>query len=955
MHRMLTLILLLVLVIGNVGSIGAYANEINFTEQEMEFISAHPVITLGIDPEFVPFEFINSNGEYVGITAEYLDLISEKTGLQFQIVENLTWVDAYERATKGEIDVLPAISKTTEREDLFLFSDPYYYFQRVIVIKDTVVTIKEFEDLDGLTVAVQKNSSHHSDLLNSPNINLSLYQSAEGALAAVARGDARAYVGNLATTNYIIRSRGMTGLKYVAFESNVNLALHLAVRKNWPELVSILNKGLATITEEQKIAINNDWIGLETSFDYGPIIRAVMITAAVVLFIFAISGYWIMKLRMEIEKRKAIETELIRAEHEANVANQIKSSFLARMSHEIRTPLNAITGMAYLMKKTDVSTTQMIYIDKITQASSNMLSIINDILDFSKIEAGKIDIEHISFSLDSVFQNVVNIVSYKIEEQGIGLSLAKDPRIPDHFMGDPTRIEQILLNVVNNAVKFTNEGGVHLDIRLIANEGSKYHVAFTVRDTGIGMSEEQISSLFEPFSQADSSINRRFGGTGLGLSIVKSLVDMLNGEIVVYSKPGEGSTFVIQLPLEVDEENEKAYGLKKASISFKGIRTIVLEKTGSNMNLIDSYLSAFGMDCELTTSPENAVKLMSSSMKMFSKPFDLLILDYDTPNEGGFEFVKSLYENNEIAKMPKIIMMIPLLREDYYDKLEEYDIEAGVGKPIIPSVLYNAILEIFKFRAVDADRPVKTKKGVMERSWQKQYKILVVEDNKTNQFIAKSILEAEGFEVIFADNGAIGVDVYREASDSVDLILMDLHMPVLNGYEAAKQIRTIDEKVPIVAMTADAITGVDEQCKAHGIGHYIPKPFDPEELLKLIGELLSKSSKELNEELILNRSEGMRYLGQNEELYNLVLKEYQNENKDTVSLLNRALEEGDYDEAKQIVHKVKSSSGSIGAKSIYQVSIKLQEAIEKRNLDEVDKLYAEFSKLMTQLLLEIGS
>ncbi len=954
MRRKYAVILMVVILIGVVVTSGTYADEINFSEEEKAFIKAHPVITLGIDPRFVPFEFINSNGDYVGITSEYLDLISEKTGLEFRITEKLDWVEAYDMAVKGELDILPAVSKTTEREKQFLFSDPYYYFQRVIVIKDTVVTIKNIEDLDGLTVAVQKNSSHHSYLLNYTNINLSLYQSAEGALAAVARGDARAYVGNLATTNYIIRSSGITGLRFVNFETEERLALHIAVRKEWPELVSILNKGLATITEEQKIAINNEWIGLDTSVDYGPIIRVIVITVTVLLIIFVISGYWIIRLRKEIEKRKTIEMELKRAEQEANAANQIKSSFLARMSHEIRTPLGAITGMAYLMKKTDISNTQRVYIDKITQASSNMLSIINDILDFSKIEAGKIDVERITFSLDHLFQEVLNIVSYKIEEQGIGLSLVKDPRIPDHFIGDPIRIEQILLNLVNNAVKFTNNGEVHLDVRLIAKEGSTYHIAFTIRDTGIGMSEEQIKSLFEPFTQADSSINRRFGGTGLGLSIVKSLVDKMSGEIVVYSKLGEGSTFVIQLPMEVDLEKEDAYNRRKDSISFKGIRTIVLEKTGSNMNLIDSYLSAFGMDCELTTSPKHALKLMSSSTELFTKPFDLFILDYDTPDEKGLEFVSKLYKNKAISKMPKIILMIPLMREELFDKLDEYGIEAGVGKPIIPSVLYDAILEIFKIRAVVSDRPVKNENVVLEGLDRHRYKILVIEDNKTNQFIAKSILESEGFEVIFADNGEIGVNVYREFSDSLDLILMDLHMPVMNGYEAADLIRAMDDEIPIVAMTADAISGVEEQCKVHGIRNYISKPFDPEELVKLIRNTIVDAPKNKKEEPVLNRSEGLRYLGQNEALYEMVLKEYRDENKDVIMILDSALDEGDYEEAKQIVHKVKGTSGTIGAKSVYQVSMKLQEAIEERNVNEMERLHAKFTMLMTRLMDEIG-
>jgi len=945
-------ILIVTLMVAPISS--ATDNRIIFTDAEIEFIKTHPVITIGVDPGFVPFEFIDGNGNYVGITADYLKLISEKVGIEMRVAKNLGWSEVYDLAVEGKIDMLPAVSRTAEREAHFLFTDPYYFFQRVIVVKDTEKSISGLEDLEGLTVAVQRNSSHHSDLLEYPNINLSLYQSTEGALAAVARGDERAYVGNMATSNYMIRSSGITGLKFVNFKTDERMSLHMAVRKDWPELVSIMNKALATIDDDQKIAANSKWIGLDTSPDYWPIIRGILMAGSVVILIFMISGYWIVKLRREIEKRKIVELDLMQAKNEAEVANQIKSSFLARMSHEIRTPLNAITGMAYLMKKTEITMTQHMYIEKITQASSNMLSIINDILDFSKIEAGKIDIEHVPFSLDHVFQEVINIVSHKVEEQGIGISFKKDPSIPEYFIGDPVRTKQILINVVNNAVKFTSEGEVHMDARLVAEEGHIRHVSFTVKDTGIGMTSEQMEYLFEPFSQADSTINRRFGGTGLGLSIVKSLVDLLSGEVQVFSKPGLGSTFIITLPLEVDFQKESDYKKKKASVSFKGIRAVVLEKTGSNMNLIDSYLSAFGMDCELTTSPEHVVKLIESSTELFVKPVDLLIFDYDTPLEGGLDFARKLHQNKAIAKMPKIIMTIPLMREDLFDALDEYGIDGGVGKPIIPSVLYNVILELFKIRAVHSEHNLNQTNDPTGGQDMQKYSLLVVEDNKTNQFIAKSILESEGFKVSFADNGEIGVNKYRESSDTVDLILMDLHMPVMNGYDAAQKIREMDGAIPIVAMTADAITGVVEQCKAHGINHYISKPFDPEELIKLIKDILKETPDKAKEEPILVRSEGLRYLGKNEALYEMVLKEYSIENKDVIEALNTALNEGDYEEAKQIVHKVKGSSGTIGAKRVYQLSMKLQEAIEERDLEEVERMHAEFNVLMTKLLDEIG-
>jgi two-component system sensor histidine kinase/response regulator len=247
----------------------AAENGVSWTEDELAFMEEHPVIRLGVDPGFVPFEFIDEDGEYKGIAADYLALISEKTGLQFEVVKGLTWPEAYDMALAGKVDVLPAIGKTKEREEQFLFSKPYYYYKRVIVTRDTDTEISGIDDLKGFTVAVQRNSSHHSYLLSYQNINLSLYDSVEAALTAVATGTEKAFIGNLATTNYLIRLNGLTNLRFVSFEAEKQQALHFAVRKDWPELVNIFNKALGTITESEKLAINNKWVELDTDIDYG--------------------------------------------------------------------------------------------------------------------------------------------------------------------------------------------------------------------------------------------------------------------------------------------------------------------------------------------------------------------------------------------------------------------------------------------------------------------------------------------------------------------------------------------------------------------------------------------------------------------------------------------------------------------------------------------------------------
>jgi len=802
------------------------------------------------------------------------------------------------------------------------------------------------EDLEGLTVAVQRNSSHHSYLLSYPQINLSLYDSVEAALTAVATGTETAFIGNLATTNYLIRSNGLTNLRFVAFEAEKPQALYFAVRKDWPQLVSILNKALDAITENEKLAINNKWIDLQTDIDYGPIIRILSIIGAFVAIVIAVSFFWIARLRKEVEHRKRIQMDLERAKREADEANEFKSSFMARISHEIRTPLNAITGMAYLLKKTDVSLTQSMYIDRITQAANNMLNIINDILDFSKIEAGKVELEITSFSMDQVIQDVVNIISYKIEEQDINFRLSKDPLVPNWFFGDAKRIEQVLLNVLNNAVKFTRSGEVSLDIRLLAKENDKYHLSFTTKDTGVGMTEEQINKLFTPFVQGDSSINRRFGGSGLGLAIVKNLVDMMGGEIKVFSTPGEGSTFIINLSLDVDKEREDVYRTALSSDHFKDIRTLVLERSGEDMSLIESYLSAFGMHCELTNSETSALSMLEAADGKSARPFDLFIIDYDAPAGGGFSFVEAIRNDSKIVKMPKLMVLLPMTREDLFDKLNEYGIDMGIGKPITPSTLLNGILDLFNLKLVTGSQLSINKKDSPEKL-DKSYCVLLVEDNETNQLIAKSLLQQVGIDVILANDGKEALELYQQHKGSIDLILLDLHMPVMNGYEVAQEIRKNSTEIPIVAMTADVIPGVVEKCEQCGIYHYISKPFNPDRFIQTIKDILVKNVS------VLDQAAGLMNMGGNAELYQQVLNEYARENRDIVDKLKLAIQEKRYGDAAQIVHKVKSSSGSIGAKPLYDVSIALQEALNEQKEEEIPLLQEKFSRYLSKLLEEI--
>lgn len=979
------LALVVVLTAFKTQSFGTAQTPIEFTEEEKAFISAHPEIHLGVDPQFIPYEFFDTDGLYKGIAADYIQLLREKTGLKFVIEEGLTWNEAYEKAVVKELDVLPCVSKTEERDKHFLFSSPYYSFQRVIFINENNQGIMHFNDLKNRKVSVQQNSSHHGYLKSKPGIELSLYRSVEEAIHAVSVGTEEAFVGNLATTTYLMKSEGITNLRYIIIDSEEKQYLYFAVRNDWPVLVNIINKGLASITKEDKIAIENKWLGRANKADYTEIYKVLMLVGAAVILIIAVSIFWIAKLKKEIKMRRRVEGELKAAKeyaetskaeaewarHEAETANAFKSTFLARMSHEVRTPLNAIMGMTYIIKKTDLTTTQKLYLDKINRGAKDMLSIINDILDFSKIEAGKIELERISFNLDEVVEDVVNIVSFKIEEQKIDFSMYKDPEVPNYFWGDPKRMQQVLLNLLNNAIKFTSEGAVSVIIRLIAKVKDDYVLEMSIKDTGIGMTPSQLDELFKPFTQADSTITRRFGGTGLGLSIVKSLVEMMGGNIKVYSEMGAGSTFSITLTLEGDRDKDYEARREKASLYFKNIRVLVVEKNFFYSSLLKDYLQSFNLVADFAQTSERALEILEMASKEGKKPYNLIIVDHETPEDGAIAFCNHLKTMDSLKEVPRSIILIPHSQEELLDKIEANGLDLGITKPVIPSILYNGIMEIFKFNVMEIQDQTAIGKHQEQFALSGKVKVMVVEDNKTNQFIAKSILEQAGYIVSLADNGKEAVSLFMQSPNTYDLILMDLHMPVMDGYEATQLIRERDKEVPIIAMTADAITGVDKKCEAIGINEYISKPFDPDQFLERLWHvtkgqprpLLEPSIKthihreEADSTPLLDVTDGVKHIGGNREVYLLVLKEYLDENRSTGSKIAKAISEGNYEEAVQLVHKLKSSSGSIGAKKLYETAILLQQALrpvdDEKSFEAMDNLSYELVGLLDKVLAEI--
>ncbi|MCH4886033.1 transporter substrate-binding domain-containing protein [Acidaminobacter sp. JC074] len=905
-----------------------FADDLEFTDEELDFIEGHDTITLAVDPAFVPFEFVDSDGQYKGIANDYIQLIEENTGLKMEVVYGLTWPEAYQKALSGEIDILPCVSKNAEREKVLVFSEPYYKFQRVLV-SNNHNKVDDIRDLFGKSVAVQRNSSHQGFISDYDQIQVNYYNTVDEALLAVSNGSEEAFIGNLASTSYLTSRLGISELNYSVIDSDgVNQLYFASVAEN-ELLIAIINKGILRITEEQKIKIHHEWIGIQGEVDYSGVIRVIVVLVVLAGIIFSVSAYWILRLRNEIEKRKIIEEDLKQAKKDAEDAYEFKSSFLTRISHEIRTPLNAITGLSYLLKNTQLDKIQHSHVDRINHSSKMMLSIINDIQDITKLETDNITLIEESIKIEDIVRNILNIVSLKVDEKKLHFTFVKDPKLPNHFIGDGRRIEQVLLNIVDNAIKFTVEGDVSMAVSLVGYQHDMYDIQFVVKDTGIGMSEEQIEDLLEPFKQKDASITRAFGGTGLGLTLAKHILELMGGNLEVKSHLGQGTEIKVNFKLKLDEDAD--FESKKNFEYVKGIKTLVLNKDLNSLSLISDYLRSFSIDAEFTSSSAQFVQLIKSASSKRATAYHLVIVDEDSHEGNCLEMIEELQQYHV-----KTIVIKSALKE-----WQERDNIKVLAKPILPSVLHNTIVDLFHLNMFmnqeDEDYDL-----------DKQH-VLIVEDNKTNQLIAKSLLDTIGVKSDIAENGEIAVS---KAKENFDLILMDLHMPIMNGYDATKKILDSNPNQRIIAMTADVVDGVQQKCLAYGMLDFISKPFEPEQFIKKIVKFLGEHSEKNASELI-DYQKGIQMLGGNEDMYRQVIHLFLEENIETVKQLTEAAEKNNYEDIISIAHKVKGSSGSIGAEGVRQLASDLQKAAEQEEENEINLLKDHFVLQFEDLMIKL--